>query len=78
MMLKEIRDCRKHCSATPSSIKDGGNDNDRDVNVTGDSKVRSFVEHNGWDENSSCLPLLAVTFIQLVRQLLTLGNLPPR
>ena len=77
MMLKEICDCRKYCSATLSSTKDGENDNDRDRNISSDSNVPSLAEHFRWDENCFCLPLLAVTIIQLVRQLSTLGKIPP-
>ena len=77
MMLKEICNCRKHCSSTLCSIKDGENDNDRDRDITSHSEVPSFLEHHRWDEKCYCLPLLAVTIIQLVRQLSTLGKRPP-
>lgn len=77
IMLKEICNCRKHCSATLSSVKDGENDHDRESNMSSDSNIPTLVEHFRWDDKCFCLPLLAVTIIQLVRQLSTLGKIPP-
>lgn len=73
VMMKEICGCSKWCSKPSEdsetiSLGDGG--------FTSGPRARSTFEYDPSDETSFCLPLLAMTIIQLVRQLSTVGQRP--
>ena len=76
LLLREICDCPKYYSAIASSSKDDHNSNDGDGLPTKEPKGPSIMNYNRLDDTYFCLPLLAVTIIQFVRQLSVLGKTP--
>ena len=76
VMMKELCGCRKHCLKSSISSEDGENKSDGERKTTGGSQVRSIAECDRSDEKCFYIPLLAVTIIQLVRQLSTVGDMP--